>query len=136
MRPVWVTRRRAWRHYDGDIEDWSYLRDTKWLEGWVGSKDGARYWTGIFDRVAQDAVDSWAYPWTFSCWAEHGLSILPQTNLVTNIGFGERATYTNGTANGEEGHRPSHPLLYPLVPPDRVIRDYTADEFTLQAHRC
>ncbi|MCS3824359.1 hypothetical protein [Salinibacter ruber] len=133
----WATWRRAWQHYDGDIADWSDLRDTEWLEGWVGSEEGAKYWTGIFDQVAQDAVDSWAYPWTFSCWAEHGLSILPQTNLVTNIGFGERATHTKnteGTDGESDGHRPARSLSFPLSHPNRIVRDYEADEYTLREH--
>ena len=48
----------------------------------------------LFDNIYDGKIDTWDYQWTFSCWAQNGLSILPDRNLVTNIGFGTDATHT------------------------------------------
>ena len=31
---------------------------------------------------------TWDYQWAFACWLRSGLSVLPNVNLVSNIGFG------------------------------------------------
>jgi hypothetical protein len=128
----WASWRRAWRHYDGEIKQWPSLRGSGWLEGWLGSKPAAEYWRRIFDRVHANQVDSWAYPWTFSCWSQHGLTILPAVNLVTNIGFDDRATHTVSDQNGLS-KRPTKRLRLPLMHPDSLTVNYSADESTKRA---
>ena len=126
----WATWRRAWANYDPGITAWSDLKDTSWLEGWLGSEAAARYWSGIFDKVARDEIDSWAYPWTFSCWMQHGLTILPSVNLVSNVGFGEHATHTT---HGNPAMETSS-LYFPLDHPTSIVRNYEADHYTSRYH--
>lgn len=129
----WATWRRAWSAYDGHISVWTNLRKTDWLKGWLGGEREAEHWTKIFDRVYRNEVDSWAYPWTFACWREHGLNILPSVNLVSNIGFGEDSTHTTNpdadVANMEVGK-----LSLPLTHPTHVTRHYEADRYTSRQH--
>ena len=37
---------------------------------------------------------SWDHQWTLALWTQHGLSIVTETNLVSNIGFRENNTNT------------------------------------------
>jgi hypothetical protein len=129
----WATWRDAWTAYDGTVPDWPSLRKTSWLEGWLGRESEAKYWAHIFNRVYRDEVDSWAYPWTLTCWKEHGLSVLPAVNLVSNIGFGGHATNTKNTDAGE-ANLPSKPLSFPLSHPSTMVRSYRADHFTAKHH--
>lgn len=129
----WATWRDAWATYEGAIPDWKVLRKTSWLGEWLGREAEAKFWTEIFERVHQEEIDTWDYPWTFSCWKEHGLTVLPAVNLVTNIGFGEQATHTK-EANGEAAHRLSKPMEFPLSHPTAMVRSYEADHFTAKHH--
>ncbi|WP_259061076.1 hypothetical protein [Salinibacter ruber] len=129
----WATWRRSWECYEGGIPAWSDLRGTSWLQEWLGTETEAQYWTNIFDRVAEGRIDSWAYPWTFSCWREHGLNILPETNLVSNIGFGERSTHTNNP-DDEAAHMDVKGLSLPLEHPQMMTRHYEADRHTSAHH--
>jgi hypothetical protein len=129
----WATWKRAWTHYDGSLQQWPTLRDTKWLNGWLGSGDEVEYWTSIFDRVYRNEIDSWAYPWTYSCWVQHGLTILPKDNLVSNIGFDERATHTKNP-DSEAADMPVRPLEFPLEHPASIVRHYQADRYTSKHH--
>ena len=52
------------------------------------------YWTRIFNSAYKGGVDSWAYPWFYACWAQRGLTVIPDENLVSNIGYGCEATHT------------------------------------------
>jgi hypothetical protein len=129
----WATWRRAWEHYDGQIPEWKSLRGTGWLKGWLGTEQEARYWRGIFDRVAQEEIDTWDYPWTFACWKAHGLTVLPAVNLVSNIGFDERGTHTS-SEDSNAARLSTEPLTFPLQHPSAMVRDYGADRLTSKHH--
>ena len=53
-----------------------------------------KYWIKIFEKVISKKLDSWAYVWLASIWNKKGLNIIPNKNLVLNIGFNENATTT------------------------------------------
>jgi hypothetical protein len=129
----WATWRSTWQHYDGNIPAWERLRNTSWLRNWVGGKEEALYWSDIFDQVYRGKVDSWAYPWTFNCWREHGLHVIPKVNLVSNVGFGSQGTHTTNS-NDTASYIPSEPMPFPLDHPDIVVRDYEADQYTSENH--
>jgi hypothetical protein len=129
----WATWRRAWKHYDGSLRCWPALNDSSWLLDTLGSEAAAHYWSRIFDRAYAGEIDSWGYPWTFSCWARRGLSCLPQGNLVTNIGFGEAATHTTD-AGSKGANVPVTPMPFPLCHPPCVHRHLEADHFTFESH--
>jgi hypothetical protein len=58
-----------------------------------------------------------------------GLTILPETNLVTNIGFGADATHTRGIG-ARESNMPVVPMKFPIDHPTNVEPHLEADEFT------
>jgi hypothetical protein len=97
-----------------------------------GDRAAVRYWSDIFDQVHKGQIDSWAYPWTFSCWSQGGLTILPETNLVSNIGFGAEATHTRGRTS--KASLPAQEMKFPLRHPPFIIRDTTADQYTQDNH--
>jgi hypothetical protein len=54
-----------------------------------------RFWTELYDEVYTSAkTHIWDYQWLLACWLQGGLSIVPNVNLVSNIGFGADATHT------------------------------------------
>jgi hypothetical protein len=125
----WATWRRAWKLYDYEMLAWPSLRKTRWLYSIGVGKELFRWcWNTNFDRVYSGEVNTWDYQWIYTCWREHGLTILPSVNLVKNIGFGNDATHT----------RVDHPVLsmltekqmnWPLKHPNQVEIIYEADEF-------
>jgi hypothetical protein len=128
----WATWRRAWRHYDGKMELWPLIRDGNWLEDILEDRQSIAYWANIFDKTCNGGIDSWAYAWTFSCWIQSGLTILPNVNLVSNIGFGPDATHTAG--RGRSSILAVDSVSFPLLHPPFVIRDACSDRFTQKNH--
>jgi hypothetical protein len=125
----WASWSRAWRHYDHDMSLWPSLRNTDWLFSiGNGSELFRRYWTRIFDMCHAGKVDSWAWRWKFSCWAQNGLAILPAKNLVTNIGFGDDATHTK-SGNGILDNLPLQKMAFPLIHPNYMVLDLVADRW-------
>lgn len=122
----WASWRRAWRYYDHEMVAWPKLKNTDWLLAvGDGNRLFQRYWTEVFDIAYEDKhVDSWAYRWTFSCWSQSGITILPAKNLVSNIGFGDLATHTKDDTILA---LPLELLDFPLRHPAFIVREVRAD---------
>ena len=127
----WASWRRAWRHYDVDLASWPLALWEHWLDSILDDPAEIDYWTDIFSRLFRGEIDTWDYQWLFACWCQSGLSVLPNENLVTNIGAGPDATHFHG-AHSTLGI-PTRELTG-LVHPPIVIRDREADRFTFQEH--
>ena len=125
----WATWRRAWRQYDHRMTCWPEMKRGNWLLDVLGDRNAADYWGKIFEDTYSDRNTSWAYRWIFSTWAQSGLTILPNENLVSNIGFGEFATNTHHHDDSIEALKVFE-MAFPLKHPPFVIRDARADGFT------
>ncbi len=125
----WATWQRAWKYYDADMKSWPILRDTDWLNDIHGNESIAMDWGIRFDRAYNSVVNSYGYPWTYSCWVQNGMAILPEVNLVSHIGIGPSATHTK-TANPNTSNLPTSPVEFPLNHPSLMVRNTIADLYT------
>ena len=125
----WATWRRAFQYYDPEIRLWPMLRDTSWLLDNLGDRSAASYWKMIYDRAyaSIDNVNTWDFQWLFATWAHRGLSILPNTNLVSNIGFREDATHTKGVTD-RLANLPRSGMIFPLKHPPCMVPDKKVDQ--------
>ncbi len=124
----WGSWRRAWQHFDVEIKLWPVLRETLWLEDILGDDAAVAYWRSLFDSVANGSISkAWDYQWLFACWAQSGLAITPEVNLVSNIGFGEDATHT--VASTGVINLPVEEMDFPLRHPPFMSRNREADQF-------
>ncbi len=90
----WASWRRAWEHFDVDMATWPQFRDAGLLRSLCPIREEERLWTTIFNRVHAQEIDTWDYNWTYACWSQSGLTILPEVNLVSNLGFRPDASHT------------------------------------------
>jgi hypothetical protein len=129
----WATWRRAWQHMDMGVKLWPELRDTSWLIDLVGDARAAQYWAAKFEGAyrAGGSIDYWDYQWLFATWARNGLCIMPNVNLISNIGFGEDATHTTWTGS-KWANLPLAEMPFPLQHPSCVLPDKQADDFFVQ----
>lgn len=122
----WATWKRAWARYTDDMTDLSPCPE---MHPDPRERD---YWQLMFDKCVKGQVDSWAYRWTFRCWQEGGLTLLPNANLVTNIGFDEQATHT-GVQPGSIRKLES---IRTFNAPSSLAQHLEADAFTFTHHFC
>jgi len=123
----WATWRRAWKFYDLEMKLWPSIRDTRGLQQILENPEVIAYWSRIF-QDAYEGFNTWDYAWTFACWANQGLTILPHVNLVSNIGFRADATHTKGES--QLANLPTQPISFPLQHPTVVMRNRQADHWT------
>ena len=123
----WATWRRAWQHYDVAMTHWPEDKASGDHNSIYLDRFEKAYWESIFDRVYCGEIDTWDYQWTFACWKRGGLTILPEVNLVENIGFGQDATHTR------EARGVSPPVsgsITELKHPDIIAVNRKADRYT------
>ena len=75
-------------------------------------------------------INTWDYQWSLSSFLNSGLTIVPNKNLIKNIGFDEEATHTfEGEANTFiEKDNENYNEIFPTVHPDHFIINKKADE--------
>lgn len=123
----WATWRRAWSGYDVDMNAWPEDRDGGLLERWLEDADERLHWRRRFDKTHAGHT-TWDHQWTLHCWRRAGLTALPTTNLVTNIGFGSDATHTTSLSAAARLSVPSGSIDFPLRHPFEVTRDAALDK--------
>ncbi len=128
----WATWKRAWRTYDHAMAAWPEAKRRGWPGRFFKNRYEAAHWEGIFDSTHAGLIDSWAYRWTFACWQNEMLSVLPAVNLVTNVGFGPDATHTKEPCI--MGRSDGRGLQFPLRHPIQVERHARADRYTYVHH--
>lgn len=91
----WASWKSAWKKYDFKIKEWENIQSKNNLNIiFETEKNQYNYWANIFNIVVKGEIDTWDYQWQFAIWNNYGMGILPNKNLVINIGFGVNATHT------------------------------------------
>jgi len=126
----WASWKRAWKFYDVNMNLWPEIKKKGLLRGLVNNSKEMNYWEQIFDSVHASKIDTWDYQWTFSCWVQNGLSVLPKVNLVSNIGLGIESTHTH--KDSPLANMPVLPMEFPLKHPPFLLYDSKADSITFK----
>ena len=116
----WAGWRRAWAGYDFEMRRWRD-GDRSVLESFEDPGE-REFWSRTWDEVVRGEIDTWDYQWTFACLSRGGLSVMPRTNLIANLGFGEGGHHTTDAAN-PFAEIPARPMRFPLRQPGSVERD-------------
>jgi hypothetical protein len=125
----WATWRRAWQYFDIDMQIWPKVRDGNWLQDILKDEAEVKFWQKNFQGVYDCTTNTvWDYQWTFACWIQNGLAILPNVNLISNIGFGIDATHSFG--NSKLANMSVKAVELPLKHPDLLVRDTESDRYT------
>jgi hypothetical protein len=123
----WATWRRAWRYYDRDIALWPDFRNEGWLEQLFSTQGERTYWQNSFQWVYEGKLDTWDCSWTFAALTHGMLQIVPNVNLISNIGFGPEATHTHTI--GIHANMPTQPMQFPMRHPKFVLANEEADQY-------
>jgi len=129
----WATWRRAWKHFDHQMRDWPAVKAEGSLRHLLSAPGEYDYWSHLFDDMAAQEPwpKTWGYAWTYACF-KNGLSVYPNVNLVSNIGFGEDATHCTG--DSPHANLAAEAMDFPLSHPSCFVADREADVYTVEEH--
>lgn len=107
----WATWKRVWKMYDFNFskeeEDFK-----KHIKPFLYSNYATKYWTNILRQSNEDGETKtyWDFQLEMMSLYNNKLNIIPNHNLVENIGFNSRATHTIVNTDAVVG-KPTFPIL-------------------------
>ncbi len=128
----WATWRDRWqKNYDVELKKWPVIRDGNYLVDILGNNKEAKSWNKIFESMYKGEIDTWDYQWVFANWVDGRLNVMPNVNLISNIGFGLDATHTIG--DSKLANITTCQMIFPIIPPVGVYRNLQADLYTFNS---
>jgi hypothetical protein len=113
----WASWKRVWDDYDITLAKYDQENVKDMMHNIYPDDLVAECWANIFEETKTGKNNSWAYALDFANFFNNGLIIIPNNNLISNIGFSRNATHTidenNLYANNplQEIDEITHPLV-------------------------
>ena len=128
----WATWRRVWQDFsaEGLSHEWSKEEASRALAGFPSP---SRKKALVSMAASAHKINSWALPFVLHCQRRNYLSIVPEVNLVKNIGFGSTSTHTRFESFTDD--LPTRRLEFPLRHPETVVRNDEAGKIEHALYR-
>ena len=116
---AWAGWRRTWKGFDLDMHTWDAWLFRKQVKFLTGSINEANWWYWKLKEIQVDTSKKsyWDYQMQMHLFRNNAVTIHPQKNLISNIGFDAEGTHT--LKNDGRGDREVYPIL-PLVHPKTI----------------
>lgn len=121
----WASWRRAWKYMDFSMQWRASTQAADIIRNMGPGRKTIKYYKEALKYIDNKQVDTWDWHWFFSLSAQNQLCVFPKYNLVSNLGFGDDATHTFGTA--PTAFLKVKDLNFPLKHPDFVLADFRYD---------
>jgi hypothetical protein len=95
------------------------------MADWFSSKAEQDNFAYCLEKVYQGKIDTWDYQWQFASRLNGRIAVMPNANLISNIGFGVEATHTTGPS--EFSGLPVVQTDYPIKHPMGIFASVTLD---------
>ncbi|WP_198667841.1 hypothetical protein [Saliphagus sp. LR7] len=118
----WATWRKAWDRYDPEMGGWPDPRIRRRIREAIGDDERFAYQRDRFEKRYRGESVAWSKPWQYAMLVTGGLAAVPARNLVSNVGFGERAIHTTDP-DSPLADLPRYDLEFPLEDPPVVEPD-------------
>lgn len=122
----WATWRRAWKKYNPDINLYLKFKNENLFFDIFQNRIERIYIKHILESYYFKKSQGWDNPWLLTIFINNGLSIVPNENLVKNIGFANNTTHSRVTDSFLS--IPTKKITFPLKHPSDVILNKKADE--------
>jgi len=123
----WASWRRAWKYYDVDMKLWPEVKKKKIYLDFCDGKQDISFRLNLYDKLFAGEIDTWDYQWGFAKMINSGLSVTPNINMISNIGFGKNGTHVT-SGDSHYANMKALNLLAPYSHPNVVLRDRISDQ--------
>jgi hypothetical protein len=128
----WATWKRAWEKYDVNMRSYPKLLAEGMFSTIFPDPAMRRYWRKNIELVYKNIKDTWDVQWQYAVAVNKGLAILPNSNLISNIGFDLNATHTIDNFH-TLANRPTSPLET-ILHPMSTVPDLQADAYSMMKY--
>jgi hypothetical protein len=123
----WATWARAWRTFDVSMSKWPQFRDEGRIADVFHDHYKVKYWRGLLDSTYYNKINTWDYIWVLTLWLAGQLTIIPSSNMIANIGFGDESTHTSRSSH-PAARIPVQSVTFPMRHPNCFLVDHSAEK--------
>ena len=126
---AWAGWRRTWQGFDLDLKTLDAKAFRKHVLQLTENRAEANWWFSIVKEIQQDTMKKsyWDYQMQIHLFGNSAMTVHPQRNLVSNIGFDGAGTHTLSNYDNR-GNRDAFPIL-PLTHPEKLSVDKKRDAY-------
>ncbi len=123
----WATWKRAWKYFDYEMKLYPALIENRVMRNVYASPKIQKEYERTFGYAFDGTWKCWDRRWMQAVYVNNGLSIIPNKNLISNIGFGKDAS--------DEYYEDDKVIMMPtekittIKDPSFVVPDREADEY-------
>ena len=128
----WASWRRVWQQYDKNLSGHTAEQIASAIRDCFPEPLIAAKWKEIAQALQANKIDTWDYQLSIHGLLSGAVSVIPNVNLITNIGFGANATHTMDTGN-RNANLPQGSLDETITHPHHFVPAMAADLYTLNA---
>lgn len=128
----WATWKRAWKLHDFEMSHYPEVSKKKYLDYSYESIYEHDFFQYVFEKMYKgdektNRKNVWDFQWQFACKINSLLVIVPNQNLVINLGIGNEATNTISTQSPATGLTLEE-MSFPLHHPEYMMTDIRRDQ--------
>jgi hypothetical protein len=124
----------GWAAWQKSFFDWELIPKKKWSNhrssDLYDDKIEKKYWKKIFNNLISGEKVHWDYSLLLHLWKKKLLTVTPNVNLVSNIGFGKNASNTTNKKD-KRSNMPTYEIGV-LNHPKKVKRHLESDRYTFK----
>ncbi|MGL4364814.1 MAG: nucleotide-diphospho-sugar transferase [Bacteroidales bacterium] len=126
----WATWRDSWTDFDLYLKDWSLAEFKHITKRYFHSFNERMVHTDKYIRMKRKNLDAWDYQYMFLKWRKNKLAIVPNVNLISNIGIGTDAThFASSTSTYQNLLKAEVHSILPLIHPKTIEPNIQADKY-------
>lgn len=122
----WATWRRGWRSVDQAFASYDEFRRGNWLGRYARSRLERLFYENGFAQAVAKTIEPWDWSVMYTGYVNHQLFVVPDRNLIANIGWGADATQQRNP-NHILADLPTFPMRFPLQHPPFIEEDAESD---------
>lgn len=123
----WASWRRAWADYDVSLK--SLDENLEKLKKYLKTEREFEFWKTNLSLVRDGKIDTWDYQWVYTNFIKERVSVMPASNLITNIGFAPGATHTLDDSSIYSNMKSSE-MKFPLKHPGKISANAEGDKYS------
>ena len=122
----WATWKDRWEAFDLNFTGLEEQIKGDFLSFMTNDEKEKQFHIENLRNTKLNNIDSWDFAWHYTYYKFKGLCIVPNSNLISNLGFDSRATHTKHI-NSWKANIISSDIKFPLIHPSKIARNLLAD---------
>lgn len=127
----WASWRRVWADYDVKLTNLEIAQENDFLSKVTDNKKIKNFIYNSLSKTKRGLINTWDYQYFFSNTINGYLSVIPNNNMIINVGFNNDGTHTIDV-NSPYANMEVKPLPLKIVHPTIFVANRSADSYSLE----